>query len=512
MAESFDNSEASTLAPQPASATSPPVRAETAEAAGSAAEAADELPTIPGYEVLGVVGRGGMGIVYKARQAQLKRMVALKMILSGSQASVSELTRFRVEAEAIARLQHPNIMQIYEVGEQRGRPYLALEFVAGESLAVEMKKTRFSPEQAARLLMTLARAIHAAHERGVVHRDLKPANILLTPEGIAKITDFGLAKHLDSNVDHTSTGTVMGTPSYMAPEQADGRSREIGPAVDVYALGAILYELLTGRVPFLAETALDTLMRVLSEEPLSPRRLEPRLPRDLETICLKCLEKQPRRRYASAQHLADDLERFLEGEAILARPPGPLGHLLRWARRQPAFATTLIALSFFYASHLLFLFVVQVPGQGGAFHWAVTGICLAWAGGAAFFQWLLRRPAWQLPAIYGWLSMEVLLFTFLLFWGDGPKSAMLVCYLLLVGGAALRFRIELVWYAAGICLASYWGLIQLCRGRVSRHNIGDGTPMQLEVPLYASIVFSMSLAIMALILHLLLRRIRRTES
>jgi hypothetical protein len=497
MPEPVDNLDASTIAPQSVMAESSQGDAQAGAKARAPAQAADDLPTLSGYEVLGVLGRGGMGIVYKARQVQLKRLVALKMILSGAHASIGELTRFRVEAEAVARLQHPNIMQIYEVGEQRGRPYLALEFVEGESLAAQVKKSRLSPEQSARLIVTLARAIHLAHERGVVHRDLKPANILFTPDGVPKITDFGLAKHLDSAGDHTSTGTVMGTPSYMAPEQAGGRSREIGPAVDVYALGAILYELLTGRVPFLAETPLDTLIRVLADEPVSPRRLQPRLPRDLETICLKCLEKEPRRRYASAKDLADDLERFLDGEAILARPPGPVGRLLRWAGRQPVLAGTLICLSLLYVSHLLFLYLLQVPGQGGRFHWAVTGLCLAWAGGAAFFQWLMRRPAWRAPAVYCWVSMEVLLFTLLLFQGDGPKSALLVYYLLLLGGAALRFQIELVWYATGMYLTSYWALIYVCRDQP-----------RLEVPLFASIIFSVSLPLMSLILHLLLRRVR----
>jgi hypothetical protein len=505
MPDPVDNSDANTIAPQAAAAESPQPATEPALGTftplDTADAAADELPTLSGYEVLAVLGRGGMGIVYKARQVQLKRLVALKMILSGGHASVSEVTRFRVEAEAIARLQHPNIMQIYEVGEQRGRPYLALEFVEGGSLAAALKKTRPSAEQAARLIVTLARAMHAAHERGVVHRDLKPANILLTPDGIPKITDFGLAKHLDSNADHTSTGTIMGTPSYMAPEQAGGRSREIGPAVDVYALGAILYEMLTGRVPFLAETPLDTLMRVLADEPVPPRRLEPRLPHDLETICLKCLEKEPRRRYASAQALADDLERYLHGEAIWARPPGPIGRLLRWASRQPAFAATLLALSLYYAMHLLFLFVMHVPGQGGSYHWGVTAICLTWAAGAAFFQGLMRRPDRQVSAVFGWVTMEVALFTAVLYQGEGPKSALLVCYMLLLGGAALRFRVDLIWYVTAICLASYWALIYVYQ--LQQH---------LQVPLYASIVFSMALAVMGLILHLLLRRGRGTQT
>ena len=252
-------------------------------------------PSVPGYEILGELGRGGMGVVYKARQLGFNRVVALKMILSGAHAGTEERERFRTEAEAVARLQHPNIVQVHEVGEHEGRPFFSMEFCRGGGLNRKLAGTPLPPAEAARLVETLAQAVQAAHQQNVVHRDLKPANVLLAEDGTPKITDFGLARKLDE-AGQTRTGEVMGTPSYMAPEQAGGRSKEIGPAADVYALGAILYECLTGRPPFRSPTDVDTVMQVLSDDPVPPRRLQSKTPRDLETICLKCLEKQPARR------------------------------------------------------------------------------------------------------------------------------------------------------------------------------------------------------------------------
>jgi hypothetical protein len=310
-------------------------------AAGSGPEPAPMPPTdpaypaVPGYEVLGILGRGGMGVVYKARQVRLKRLVALKMIRTGSHAGPEELARFQREAEAVARLQHPHIVQIYEIGEQDHLPYFSLELVEGGSLAARLAGKALPAEQAARLAETLARAVHAAHQRGIVHRDLKPGNVLMTADGLPKVADFGLAKLLDTDAGQTQSGAVLGTPSYMAPEQAAGKGQEMGPRVDVYALGAILYELLTGRPPFRAATPLETLEQVRNQEPVPPSRLQPRVPRDLETICLKALAKEPSRRYSSALLLAQDLERFLAGEAILARPDRLVPKLWRKARRRP---------------------------------------------------------------------------------------------------------------------------------------------------------------------------------
>jgi len=294
---------------------------------------------IPGYEIIQELGRGGMGVVYWAWQNSLHRPVALKMILSGACAGSEALTRFRTEAEAVARLHHPNIVQVYEVGAHESCPYMVLEYVNGGSLAKCQGGVPLPPEKAAPLVETLARAIHYAHERGIVHRDLSPANVLLTSDDVPKITDFGLAKLvIGGGPTLTQSGDILGTPSYMAPEQVGGGTGVIGPATDVYALGALLYQLITGQPPFKAETPVETLLRVQSADPIPPRRLQPKLPRDLATIAMKCLEKEPAKRYASALAMAEDLERFQAGEPIRARPVGQTERLWRWCRRNPVVA------------------------------------------------------------------------------------------------------------------------------------------------------------------------------
>jgi WD40 repeat protein len=326
-----------------------------------------DWPQVTGYEILAEVGRGGMGVVYKARQLTLRRIVALKMILAGAHASADELARFRAEAETIARLQHPHIVQVYEVGEEKGCPYLALEYVEGGSLQEKFSDMPMAAREAAQLVETLARAIHEAHKRGVVHRDLKPANVLLTADGTPKVTDFGLAKRLDVTALQTQTGAILGTPSFMAPEQAEGKV--VGPAADIHALGATLYHLLTGYPPFLAETPLDTLLRVRLDEPVPPWVLRPRLSRDLSTICLKCLRKDPGQRYASALALAEDLRRFLAGEPIQARPTSLWEQGGKWVRRRPALA----------AAYGLLALALVLGGLGG-------GATLLWRSAEAARQ------------------------------------------------------------------------------------------------------------------------------
>jgi WD40 repeat protein len=297
-----------------------------------------EYPDVPGYEILGVLGHGGMGVVYRARQLGANRVVALKMLRAVEHASPQERLRFQIETEAVARLQHPHIVQLYEVGEVRGLPHFSLELCDGGTLTEQLKTQRPTPKEAAELIETLARAMHYAHLRGVVHRDLKPGNVLLAgAERVPKITDFGLAKKTDET-GQTASGAILGTPSYMAPEQAGGKSKEVGPAADIYALGAILYELLTGRPPFKGATPLDTMLQVLGDEPVPLRQLQPKTAADLETVCLKCLHKDPARRYPSAEALADDLERWRKGEPIQARPVSRRERLLKWVRRRPALA------------------------------------------------------------------------------------------------------------------------------------------------------------------------------
>lgn len=320
----------------------------------------ERAPSVPGYEILGVLGRGGMGVVYRARHVRLDRLVALKMIL-GDHASPEQVERFLVEARAVARLQHPHIVQIHEIGECEGSPYFSLEFVDGGSLDKKLAGAPQPAREAAALVEKLAQAMQAAHLRGIVHRDLKPANVLLMQAGTPKITDFGLAKKLDDESGQTRTGAVMGTPSYMAPEQAEGRIQDIGPATDVYALGAILYEMLTGRPPFRGATVLETLEQVRTQETVSPSRLVPAVPRDLETVCLKCLTKETTKRYASAGELADDLRRFIDGLPVRARPVSHLERARKWVKRRPALAAA-------YAFLVLAL-VFGVGGGGAVWLW-----------------------------------------------------------------------------------------------------------------------------------------------
>jgi WD40 repeat protein len=302
----------------------------------------DGRPTAPpGYEIEEEIGRGGMGVVYRARHVALNRRVALKLVLAGPHAGPDRLARIRVEAEAVARLQHPNVVQIFEVGQHDGCTFLALEFVEGNDLARAFAGTPQAPRRVAALVESLARAVHQVHRQGIVHRDLKPANILLAADGTPKIADFGLAKLLEGSTARTDSGAVLGTASYMAPEQASGRPGRVEPATDVYALDAVLYQGLTGRPPFQGETPLDTFQQVLTAEVIPPSRVLPKTPRDLETITLKCLEKDPARRYATAEALADDLRRFLGHRPIRARRAGRAERAGRWCRRNPVLAAAL---------------------------------------------------------------------------------------------------------------------------------------------------------------------------
>jgi len=344
------------------------------------------------YEILEEIGRGGMGVVFKARQQSLNRTVALKMILRGELASPTELARFRAEAEAAARLQHPNIITVHEVGDVGGQAYFSMKYVEGQTLAGLLADGPVPPRDAARYVATIARAVHHAHEQGILHRDLKPSNVLLDPQGQLHVTDFGLAKSVTSDsrqpalVNLTRTGGIVGTPAYMAPEQAAGHRGAVGPASDVYSLGTVLYELLTGRPPFQGASAVDTIMLVLEQEPVPPRRLNPRVARDLEVICLKCLHKSPEFRYRSAADLAADLERFLEGEPLASRTSNLYNFVLQMLREKPQ-AIVLENWGMLWMMHSVTILVIclvtmSMVKLGVAAHWPYL---LFWT--ASLFLW-----------------------------------------------------------------------------------------------------------------------------
>jgi len=400
------------------SASQPPVVEEAATLPPSSAEltsaqaSAQGLPRIRyfgDYELLGEIARGGMGVVYKARQVSLDRVVAVKMILAGQLASPGDVKRFYTEAQAAAQLNHPNIVAIHEVGHHDGQSYFSMDFVDGKNLAELTAGKPLVAVRAAGYVKTMAEAVHHAHLRGVLHRDLKPSNVLIDGDDRPCITDFGLAKQVEKRREVTQTGAVLGTPSYMPPEQAGGKGGEVGPPSDVYSLGAILYELLTGRPPFQATTPMDTLMQVLEAEPVSPRKLNPQTPRDLATICQKCLEKSPLRRYHSARELAEELGRFLNQEPILARPAGWWRRAWSRTRRQPLWVVTgvgslvvltLLALSYWLWTENDFLrwkFIhpeyVQMPGPRTATVTFFYRLCLTILMFSAIVQGFCNRVA-----------------------------------------------------------------------------------------------------------------------
>ncbi len=349
------------------------------------------------YDLLSELGRGGMGVVYKARQLSLERTVALKMILRGELASPADLARFQAEAQAVARLEHPHIVPVYEVGEQEGQPYFTMKYVSGTTLGRRLAEGPIGAADAATLLAPVCEAIHYAHEHGVLHRDLKPSNILIDRDGRPLVTDFGLAKRIEADSQLTTTGAIIGTPCHMAPEQAAGRRGQVGPASDVYSLGTILYQMLTGRPPFQAASPVDTVLLVLEQEPLPPRLLNPRADRELEMIALKCLQKPPELRYATAQALADDLRAYLADEPIAARSGLFSQVLARWFR-ETHHATVLENWGVLWMWHSLVLLVLSLATnwlqlRGESRPWPYLGLWVAGLGAWAGIFWALRRRA-----------------------------------------------------------------------------------------------------------------------
>ncbi|MBN2024999.1 MAG: serine/threonine protein kinase [Pirellulales bacterium] len=410
-----------------------------------------------GYDLIEEIGRGGMGVVYKARQRTLDRVVALKMILAGQLSSPEHLNRFLAEAKTAARLHHPHIVPIHEVGCVHGQHFFAMEYIEGPSLSQRVAEGSLDMNEAVRLLASVARAVAELHRHGIVHRDLKPSNILLDAAGAPFVTDFGLAKVFEADSTLTATGVIAGTPSYMSPEQAAGHSAAVGPASDVYSLGTILYELLTGRPPFREETPLETVLQVVSREPVLPRRLVPKIPRSLELICLKCLAKSPDARYASAEALADDLERFLRGEPLAVQPPNVGTRLWRWTRRQPALALRLAAFAVFY---LVGLTNYLTGGIDLAFHLKMLSIVGVWVLASIGLQQCLDSRRWSIPARFGWGTIDAVLLLAVLLVADGAASPLVVGYPLLIVGSGLWYRVRFVWFMTVLSLISY-GLLVL---------------------------------------------------
>lgn len=417
------------------------------------------------YELLEEIGRGGMGVVFRARQTDLDRNVAIKMILSSRLASADDVGRFHAEAKAAGSLRHPNIVAIHDAGEVHGQHFFAMDYVEGHSLAQALASGPFEPKHAAQCVAAIGRAVHYLHEHQIIHRDLKPSNILLAPDGTPYVTDFGLAKALAVDSPHTQTGTMVGTLSYMAPEQTLGESGSISPKSDVYSLGAILFELLTGRPPFQNASPFDTLMQIMEEDPPRPRKLNPRVPLSLEWICLKCLEKQPKNRYESAAALVADLEGYLRGEPLVNAAPGPIRSLIRWSRREPALATHLGAMA---VSMLILQLKYMVSGSDPPYHWMVMGVFVAWALTAAICCWLMRRL--RLPDVvqYAWAAADATFLSLLIYvtpvetgqYGAGP---LLVGYPLLIVAAGQFYRVRLVSFMTAACLMAYGALVLVRR-------------------------------------------------
>jgi eukaryotic-like serine/threonine-protein kinase len=464
-----------------------------------------ELPRDFGpYELIREIGRGGMGVVYEARQKGLDRSVAVKMILAGHLASPELVRRFQVEAKAAARLRHSNIVHIHDVGQFLGQDFFAMEYIEGQSLAQRIKQAPIDVHEAVRLVATVARAVEHLHQQGIVHRDLKPSNILVDAEGQPYVTDFGLAKVFSDGPDITATGAIAGTPCYMAPEQASPRRAEITPATDVYSLGAILYELLTGEPPFHAETAFDTLVAVLSGDPPMPRSLNPRVPRGLELICLKCLAKEPRDRYESAAALADDLDRFALGEVLAVRPPTFAQRFWSWVRRQPALASRLGAIGVFYGFDMLI----------NHRHWAaskdyylpVSVVLLIWIAASFVCQRLLESRRWSFSARFAWGTLDSLALLTVLLLGNGAASPLVVGYPLAIVASGLWFRVRFVWFMTAMSLLSYGMLVldfhwlrpELCTGVYETAS--------------PHVVFAIALVVLGLIVAYLVERVRVLSS
>ncbi len=437
------------------------------------------------YEVLGEIARGGMGIVVKARQPRLGREVAVKIIREEMLSSPVAQARFRIEAEAAASLRHPNIVTVYEAGERDGVAFFSMELVQGESLdRLLAREGPMEPRRAGRLLAVVADAVQHAHEKGILHRDLKPANVLIEANDRPKVTDFGIALRVADPSDPARSG-VIGTPEYMAPEQASGRESDLTPATDVYGLGAILYEMITGRPPHRAATIRELLMKVLDGELEPPRRVRREVPRDLEAICLHCLARDPKDRYSTATALAADLRAFLAGQPVAAARGGALKHAYRWLFRRPALAMTYAALALFFANQTL-LYAFETIDE--AFYRRMTVFIVAWALGATAMHMLLEWAGRRSLMRYLWATMDVALLTVILLIANGPKSPLVPIYLLILVSTGFRWRPWLTVYVTALCIGAF--LLLVAEARARRPHLSPALD-EVLVPVVTMIVVGM---------------------
>ncbi len=421
------------------------------------------------YEIIEEIARGGMGVVYKARHIQLGRVVALKMILAGELAGPEDVRRFQTEAQAAAHLDHPNIVPVFEVGEVHGQHFFTMGFVSGPDLGDFVRREKLSPQRIATIVQQIARAIEYAHSRGVIHRDLKPSNVLIDNDCVPRVTDFGLAKRLEDQSELTRSGEVLGTPGYMAPEQAAGQSGSIGRAADIYAIGAVLYFCLTHRPPFRAATALETLVQILENEPPAPRSLNKSIPEPMERICLRCLERDPKDRYQSASEVAAELGRFLQGQEVMASTPSLLSRIKRFAKRSPAFAAHLTAIGFALA--LAQVRYLTSDTRTWDLHVMITALLSSWLVFSAIVHLVAQKARGEIWADTFWLCGDAIFLTCLIYLLTSPihdPAILLVAYPLLVVAGGLFFHVRLVLFVLIVSEIAYV-VLQLATREMPRY-------------------------------------------